>query len=111
MKGHHEGICFKKHGYPPCYVPRRNPNNQIQAHNAVKTREEAYNEHSESQFQSSSSNFTQEQVNQLLQLIPRTSEAQSNMVGIITLLSNMNHRNTWILDTRATNHMTLTKLS
>lgn len=37
MRGHHEGICYKKHGYPRGYVPRKGGNNsQAQAHNAVK---------------------------------------------------------------------------
>lgn len=60
-----KGFVSKKHGYPPGHVPRRNANNQVQAHNAMKSGDESVNEQSQS-----SSNFTQEQVNHLLQVIP-----------------------------------------
>lgn len=41
--------------------------------------------------------------------MPRTDEIQANMAGMITLLSIKKGVDSWILDIRATNHMTRNK--
>lgn len=116
MRGHHEEICYTKHGYPPGYVPRKASNNSlVQAHNVVKGGDEGYIGESESH--TSSATFTQDQVNQLLQVIPRNTngDVHANMAEMTILLSRNNQDASCILDIGATNHMThnehwLTKL-
>lgn len=101
---------YKKHGYPPGYEPRRaSSSSQPQAHNAVRNGVETDKHKSESQ--TSFARSTQDQVNQILQLIPQntTAYAQANAAGMASLLSINRHDNTWILDTGATNHMTHNK--
>lgn len=59
-----------------------------QAHNVIQSGDETGNEAtSMSDSQSSSSNFTQNQVNQLLQILPIIAKIHANMTGITTLLS------------------------
>lgn len=72
LRGHHEGICYKKHGYPPGYVPRRpnTQNTQNQTHIAVQSGNEA--DVDKSSTHASFGTFTHDQVNQLLQKLPNT---------------------------------------
>lgn len=92
MDGHFESRCFKKHGYPP---KENRSNDQGKFVAAIAANESS----------STAPNFTNEQYNQLLALINSgNSTPLVNLAGS-TCLSSFLTKESWIIDSGATDHM------
>lgn len=108
--------CFMKHGYPPGFKGKtkfQNSGNNVQSATAVT----AASEISPHGSTSSSFGFTQEQYNNIIELLQKSKpNPQANSISISPFAMNSHsttqngkHINLWILDTSATDHISFDK--
>ncbi|XP_019457645.1 PREDICTED: uncharacterized protein LOC109358034 [Lupinus angustifolius] len=106
--------CFLKHGYPPGY-PNSNKSSKMANHTAffpLDTEETSTtNSQSGNQMHDATRSFTEEQMQGILHLLNQSKNQQDHAVNSVTnsvLAKPGNSNSQWLLDTRATDHISCT---
>ncbi|KAJ0017827.1 hypothetical protein Pint_10779 [Pistacia integerrima] len=120
VKGHKKENCYRLIGYPPdfkftkkkgLYQPSSAAHNVISSDQA-DTHTNAISSTPDSSKSKSSALFTKEQYAEILKMLHRDTSfspltnINANMAGIQCYLSSLSNKQSWILDTGASHHMT-----
>ncbi|CAM8920521.1 unnamed protein product [Rhodiola kirilowii] len=119
--GHVRETCYKLHGYPPGYkfsnnkgTASSNRNNKVVANNVVTEPSNAGNESKDqghcketSSVSLSSLQITQDQLNKLMVFLRESGAHTTDHIAGITCLSSVKvSKDTWVIDSGATDHIT-----
>ncbi|XP_070040561.1 uncharacterized protein [Nicotiana tomentosiformis] len=108
-KGHLKENCYKIVGYPADFKSKKKTH--VAGGSRIFTNNANAEEISNSEGQPQGHYLIQEQFKQLVGLLlnkPTSAKCSTNMVGIVSLMSNATEKD-WIVDTGATHHITCNK--